>query len=253
MDSKILHILLVDDDPDLLATMGDIFELKGFAPILVGTGRAALAQFEQQNIDVALIDLKLEDMSGLDLLHSIKTNSPATECILLTGYASQGSAIEAVNAGAYSYFQKPCDLDQLFLSVQRAAEKRASGQKVQRLLEQQLAINQLALALGESLNLNEVYHTIHQHLLSLVDMRSLIISSYDEQAKMIRAEYAQSDRVYDVSGLPPLPLGAPGQGTQSRVIHTGRAISSKLTVPCTRKTPRKKTKRIPRARRFICR
>ena len=77
---------------------------------------------------MALIDLQLEDMPGLELLRQLKTGSPATECILLTGHASQGSAIAAINAGAYSYFQKPCDIDQLVLSIQRAGEKRAAGQ-----------------------------------------------------------------------------------------------------------------------------
>ena len=128
MDSKILHILLVDDDPNLLATMRDILNVKGFEPILVGTGAAALAQIEQQSIDVALIDLKLEDMSGLEVLRGIKAHSPDTECILVTGYSSQGSAIEAINVGAYAYFQKPFDMDQLILSIQRAGEKRTADQ-----------------------------------------------------------------------------------------------------------------------------
>ena len=93
MEPKILRILLVDDDPNLLATMSDILKVKGFEPIPVGTGAAALAQTEQQSIDVVLIDLQLGDMPGLDVLRGIKTRSPGTECILLTGHASQGSAI----------------------------------------------------------------------------------------------------------------------------------------------------------------
>ena len=96
-----LRILIGDDDLNLLATMGDIFKVIGFAPIPVRTGRAALAQIEQQSIDVALIDLKLEHMSGLDVLRSIKARSPDSECILFTGHASQGSAIEAINNGTH--------------------------------------------------------------------------------------------------------------------------------------------------------
>ncbi len=224
MAPEILRVLLVDDDSGLRTTMSDIFKLKGFDPILAETGQAALAQIEQQRIDVALIDLKLEDMPGLDVLRGIKANSPDTECILLTGHASQGSAIEAINAGAYSYFQKPCDIDQLVLSIRRAAEKRTSRQRVQRLLDHQLTINQLALAVGESLNLDEVYHTIHKHILELMDVEFFVISSYDEQAEMIHAEYASSDQAYDVSEFPPIPLGEPGRGTQSRVIHTGQPL-----------------------------
>jgi PAS domain S-box-containing protein/putative nucleotidyltransferase with HDIG domain len=128
MDSNILNILLVDDDPNLLKTLSDILKVKGFAPVAVETGAAALAQIEQQNIAVALIDLKLEDMSGLEVLRGIQAHSPDTECILLTGYASQSSAIEAINASVYAYFQKPFDIDQLVLSIRRAGEKRLAEQ-----------------------------------------------------------------------------------------------------------------------------
>jgi PAS domain S-box-containing protein len=96
--------------------------------------------------------------------------------------------------------------------------------KVRRLLEHQVAINQLALALGESLNLDQVYHTVCEHIRHLVDVWCFIISSYDEPAKLIRAEYAESDQVFDVSGFPPIPLGEAGQGTQSRVIRTGQPL-----------------------------
>jgi len=124
MEPRPLHVLLVDDDPNLLATMGDILKAKGFEPFPVRTAGAALAQ--PADIDVALIDLHLEDMPGLELLHGIRTRFPGSECILLTGHASQDSAIDAINAGAFSYFQKPCDIDQLVLYIQRAGEKRAA-------------------------------------------------------------------------------------------------------------------------------
>lgn len=98
---------------------------------------------------------------------------------------------------------------------------RESEERVRRLLEQQIAINQLALALGDSLNLDEVYHTIYQHIQHMMDVWYFIISSYDAQTELIRAEYAAADQVYDVAGFPPIPLGEPDKGTQSRVIHTG--------------------------------
>ncbi|MGB8212421.1 MAG: PAS domain S-box protein [Anaerolineales bacterium] len=131
MEQKPVHILIVDDDPSLRTTLHDILLAKGFAPVQAATGSAALARAAEQDIDVALIDLQLEDISGLDLLRALKTNSPGSECILLTGHASQGSAIEAINAGAYAYFQKPCDVDQLVLSIQRAGEKKAAEETLQ--------------------------------------------------------------------------------------------------------------------------
>jgi PAS domain S-box-containing protein/putative nucleotidyltransferase with HDIG domain len=127
MDKSLPHILIVDDDQDQLAILSDILKHKGFTPVSAQTGTAALAYSEEQDIDVALIDLRLEDMSGLEVLSSIKERFPDTECILLTGHASQASAIESINLGAYSYFQKPYDVEQLMVAIRRAAEKRTFG------------------------------------------------------------------------------------------------------------------------------
>ncbi|RJP47309.1 MAG: GAF domain-containing protein [Anaerolineaceae bacterium] len=123
-----MKVLLVDDDLNLRTVLGDVLNAKGFESIAVGTGAAALSLIEQQEIDVALIDLKLEDMPGLEVMRGIKTRSADTECILLTGYATQDSAIQAVNLGAYSYIQKPYDVEQLLVTIQRAGEKRAAEQ-----------------------------------------------------------------------------------------------------------------------------
>ena len=95
-ENHIPQILIVDDDPHLLLTLCEILKVKGFEPLLVQTGGAALTYIEQQPIDVVLIDLKLGDMSGLDVLRGIKASSPESECIMLTGNASQASAIESI-------------------------------------------------------------------------------------------------------------------------------------------------------------
>ena len=126
MNSNPTRVLLLDDDPNLRGILSDILNMKGYQPVPASTGAAALALLEQQQVQVALIDLKLEDVSGLEILRLIKTRSPATECIMLTGNATQGSAIEAINLGAYSYFQKPYEVDQLLVAIRRAAEKHAS-------------------------------------------------------------------------------------------------------------------------------
>ena len=133
MDNIIPHILIVDDDPNLLTTMSDILKLKGFDPVITQTGGAALAQLEGQSFDLALIDLRLEDMSGLKVLSAIKARSPETECILLTGHASQNSAIEAIQMGVYGYFQKPFDMEQVLLSIQRAVERSVTEKALKEL------------------------------------------------------------------------------------------------------------------------
>ncbi len=127
MDNKIPHILIVDDDADLLVTMTDILKIMGFESTSAQTGSAALTQIESRDFDAALIDLNLGDISGLDVLAGIKARSPETECILLTGHATQDSVIQAMQMNAFGYFQKPFDMKQVLLSIQRAVEKSRSA------------------------------------------------------------------------------------------------------------------------------
>ena len=129
-------LLIVDDDPNLRKTLSDILTLKGHRPCEAGTGRDALAVAKAEKPAVVLLDLRLEDMSGLEVMERIKRLSPTTECIVLTGYASQSSAIEAINLGAYSYVQKPYEIEHLLVTIQRAVEKQEAEIERQQLLVQ---------------------------------------------------------------------------------------------------------------------
>ena len=118
-----LPILIVDDDCDFRKTLSDILRLKGYDPLEAESGVSALEMFERASPMVVVIDIKLPDMSGVDVLRTCRLQTFPPECILLTGYASQSSAIEAVNSGAYSYVQKPFDIEHLLVTIHRAIEK----------------------------------------------------------------------------------------------------------------------------------
>jgi len=119
------RILIVDDDRYVRKSLTDVLKRKGYHPIPAKTTTAVLSNLAEETA-VALIDIRLEEGSGLDLMRKIKKRSPDTECIVLTGYASQTSAIQAINLGAYSYIEKPYDMEHLLLTIQRALEKRAA-------------------------------------------------------------------------------------------------------------------------------
>lgn len=121
-------ILIVDDDQHLRTTLTDILTLKGFSIIPVGTGQEALHAVRENSVDVALIDLRLEDMPGTELLRKIKQTEPGIECIMLTGHATQSSAIQSINLGAYSYFEKPIEVERLAHTIRQATDKKLTEQ-----------------------------------------------------------------------------------------------------------------------------
>ncbi len=121
-----LRILVIDDDKNLRKTLEDILHTRGFEPIGVNSGKKATKCVKKEALPLALVDLGLEDMPGLDVLQAIKEVSPETECIVMTDFVSTESAIKSVNLGAYSYVQKPYDVEQLVLTVNRALEKNES-------------------------------------------------------------------------------------------------------------------------------
>ena len=118
------RILIIDDDPNLRKTLVDILRLRGFEPIVAGNGSEGLALMREKPFNLALIDLGLPDISGIEVLKKIKADWPATEIIILTGKATMDSAIEAANRGAFSYLVKPYEIEQLMLNILRAMEKQ---------------------------------------------------------------------------------------------------------------------------------
>ncbi len=123
-------ILVIDDDPRLCATVGDVLQHRGHRVRTAHRGREALAQLVRQPADLAIVDFKLPDVSGVDLLKRIKATSPETAVILISGHASLSSALEAINREADSYLVKPLDAEQLVGSVDRALAKQCSAREL---------------------------------------------------------------------------------------------------------------------------
>ena len=123
-------ILIIDDDANLRKTLTDILTVKGYKTLAAENGTEGLSLLRQHTVHLALIDLRLPDISGLEVLEKIRDDHPHTEAIILTGNATLDSAIEATNKGAFSYLQKPYDMDQLMLHIRRAIEKQQAEEKI---------------------------------------------------------------------------------------------------------------------------
>jgi signal transduction histidine kinase len=124
MNPEKIRILIIDDDQNLGKTLADILRVKGYETITARDGREGLALLEEHAVNLALVDLGLPDIPGLEVMNRIKSGYPATEVIILTGNATLDSAIEATNLGAFYYLLKPYEIGQLLLHVRRAIEKQ---------------------------------------------------------------------------------------------------------------------------------
>jgi len=152
-------ILIVDDDLKQGKNISDILEAKDYTPLVVLTGKEGVAAVKEEDISLALIDLKLPDMSGIEVLKEIKKNSPRTEAIILMGYASLDTAMEAVSLGAFSYLQKPCDMERLILDIRRALERRWAEEE---LIKEKAKITEMIEKMPAAVTIMGIDGTIRQ-------------------------------------------------------------------------------------------
>jgi DNA-binding NtrC family response regulator len=142
--------LLVVDDEDLIrASLKERLEAGGHRVLEAGTAERALASLDE-GVDLALLDYKLPDADGLSLLEKIRTADPEALVILMTAYASVETAVEAMKRGAYDYVQKPFDLDEVQLLVERALETTRLKREVRELRARESEPYAFERIIGES-------------------------------------------------------------------------------------------------------
>jgi PAS domain S-box-containing protein len=182
-------ILVIDDDPMVREAVGDVLRNQGHHVDRVDRGKAALERIGRQRpVDLAIVDFKLPDISGLELLRSIKTRSPETEVIVMTGHASLDGVLAAIEGEASSYLVKPVNARQLLSTVDRA-----------------LARQSVLRALRDS---EERYRLIAESMteaLFLLDLEGglLMVNSYGEQLSGFRSDELMGRPVFallDASG-----------------------------------------------------
>ena len=126
------RVLVVDDEESVVVTIKAILQLDGYNVATTTSGAKARAMVRDVEYDLVLTDLRLEDGDGLDVLKAVRERYPETVTIMLTGYASLESAIQALRAGAYDYLVKPSEVEELRATVARGLERRHLGQEVRR-------------------------------------------------------------------------------------------------------------------------
>lgn len=160
--NKNFRILVVDDEPLIRESLFEILRIEGYRVQMASSAEDALVSLDGADFDIVLTDMKLPRMSGLALLEKIKQISPITEVIIITGYGSIETAVEAVKMGAYDYITKPINDSEIKVRIEKIIERRRIVDENERLREE-LALERprrFAGMIGGCTPMQKVYQTI---------------------------------------------------------------------------------------------
>lgn len=130
-----MNLLIIDDDDTLRDLMTRELSRSGHQVTGASTATAGMAMIDQIEPDVVLLDLMLPDMPGIELLRSVRADRPLLQFVVLTAHGTVDTALAAMRLGAFDYLQKPCHLQELELTLERAWEQRRLGEDNARLRE----------------------------------------------------------------------------------------------------------------------
>jgi DNA-binding NtrC family response regulator len=133
-----VNILVVDDERDICRALNIILSKEGYAVTEAYNGEQAVELIRQQNFDLVMTDIKMEKMDGFEVLRQTLQVSPGTTVVMMTAFASVGSAVEAMRAGAVDYITKPFINDEIRLTIRRIIESRELKRENQ-ILRQELS------------------------------------------------------------------------------------------------------------------
>lgn len=122
-----IRVLLIDDEVGYINVLSNRLSKRNFVVAKANSGSEALQQMRRQDFDVAVLDLKMEDMDGIEVLKILKKMAPEVAVIMLTGHGSAEAAHEGIREGAYDYLTKPCEFEELVEKIRNAHHRRSTS------------------------------------------------------------------------------------------------------------------------------
>jgi DNA-binding NtrC family response regulator len=154
------RILLVEDEPNMVRTLAKILERRGLEVAAAANGREALALLDEQPVEVMITDLNMPVMDGMALLREIKDHPQRPSVVVLTGYGTVQSAVEAMKLGAADYLIKPCNPEELLIVIERQLELRELRREVASLKREIQSQRRYGSLIGDGAAMRAVYRII---------------------------------------------------------------------------------------------
>ncbi len=195
------RILVVDDEPSILNVLATLLRKQGHEVVPSGGGEGAIELVRKESFDLMLSDIKMEPVNGLELLRAMRDANPGTSVILLTGYGSIKTAVEAMKGGAFDYVTKPFKVDELLLTVDRALRYHDVMNENVQLKEQLEGRYRLENIVAQSASMRKVCDMIER--VAPTDATALIIGESGTGKELVaKAIHAYSKR----KGKPFVPV-----------------------------------------------
>jgi DNA-binding NtrC family response regulator len=178
-------ILVVDDDEVMQETLADVLRKRGYEVFPVSQGNKALSTIKKNIVDLVLLDMKLPDLDGLEVLKKIKEFDTEILVIMMTAYSDVQTAVSAMKSGAYHYINKPFELEELRLLIEKGLETKSLINEVRRLHRQQKEEFQNSHIYGVSLQVQNVKELIG--MISKTHKTSVLIQGESGTGKELAA------------------------------------------------------------------
>ena len=160
VEHKDLRILVIDDEPVMADSLRTNLMEEGYVVDTAATGAEAIELFDQGGHHLAICDLQLPDMDGLEVMRHMKDARPTTEVIVVTGYGSVARAVEATKAGAFYFVEKPFDFEEIQPLVDKALERRELVAEAANMRRQLSTMSEYFNIIGASKAMQTIYETI---------------------------------------------------------------------------------------------
>jgi len=221
------NIIIIDDNKDFAGNLSDILNINGYNTTYVLDGKSALRLCKKDDFDLAIVDIKLPDINGLDLIEKLSSISKDMEYIIITAYGSVESAVDAIKQRKIvDYEMKPLDMER-FLAIVKQVTKRQIAEKTSKHIgeillkrtEELTFLYKVGKQLRQTLDLDKIFNFMYKDISKIMRCDSIVLSYYESDTNLMRCMFAMDNgKVLDTSKFPSIPLNQESGGTQSKVI-----------------------------------